>query len=203
MSFFEPVFSHFATVHKQPTDAIGSEVIYYENNSKLDGQIVGYLADVGQGKHVIKLENDQRIQVSLKSARDKGQVVVIEKRCTLNNIQYPKNYLYLYLSKESPRYKCWKPTYYNDPARKPMKDRDKLEFNGSEKSIRRDWAFQQKFGYAKCKYHEWNGFLRLMIGAGYELSDGTIIGVKDVICTRGSQVVQYFNILQFGLVHFK
>lgn len=143
------------------------------------------------------MEDHRQIEIALKGAITAKQILIIDKTYTINNIQYIKNYLLLYISTNSPRYKCWKPAYYNDPLRVPMKDRDRIHFSGGFKSIRRDWMLQQKFAYGNCTNDGWTGFLRMMIGAGYQLDDDKLIVVVDVQCTRGSQLIKYIYLFQF------
>ena len=193
--FVECVVSQFIyhQSHTQTEESIGMEVIYFENNQMKTGKIIEYDPTISKGKHTIQLKDSTKRIVSLKSAVKKKQVVLIEKkRYTLRNIQYIKNYLLLYLSSDSLRKKCWKPTSFNQSVKE--KKKDKFEYHSTLKSSRPDWMLQQKFAYADCKNGDWNGFLRMMIGACYELVDDKLICVTDVICTRGSQLIHYIEV---------
>lgn len=163
----------------------------------MTGKIEKYKLIKTLGKHTIKLQTGQQVELSLKAAIDRNQVVIIEKECELNNIQYINNYLLLYLSSKSPRNKCWKPTAYNDAkngSKIPYHKRDSIQFNGTLRSSRPDWMLEQRFAYGDCVNDDWKGFLRMMIGGCYELNDDRWICVKDVVCTRGTQIIFYFQI---------
>ena len=187
----------------QARDCVEKDVIYFENNNEYKGKIIKYSKKRKLVKHVIKLANDEKISLSLKAAVERNQVVIIEKEYELTNIQYINNYLPLYLSSESPRNKCWKPTVYNDTTtgtKMPYYKRDPMQFHGTERSTRPDWMLQQKFAYGDCVNDEWQGFLRMMIGGCYELNDNHFICVKDVVCTRGTQIIFYFYIHKLSVL---
>ena len=175
-------------------------MIYFDDNIEYKGTIDKYKLINKLGKHTIKLQNGKEVELSLKAAIERNQIVIIEKECQLNNILYINNYLPLYLSSKSPRNKCWKPTVYNDAkngSKIPYYKRDSIQFNGTERSTRPDWMLEQKFAYGDCVNDEWKGFLKMMIGGCYELNDDRWICVKDVVCTRGTQIVFYFEIHKF------
>ena len=155
------------------------------------------------GKHVIQLDDTlEEVKIALKQAVDAKQVILIKDEVVLKNIIHINNYLQLYLSSESPRNKCWKPTYYNDDDSNVFYDkRDKVEFQGTARSIRTDWMLQQKFAHVDCKNDEFNGFLRMMIGGCYELNNNKLIGVRDVIITRGTQFIHYFEIYELNILN--
>ena len=178
------------------------KVIYFENNRILNGKIIKYNPKISKGKHTIQLDEDSTERVlSLKSAVKRKQVVLIEpNRYTLKNIVYIKNYLLLYLSSQSLRRKCWKPTTRNKSSTKFSK-RNKFEYHGTHKSLRSDWMLQQKFAFAECIQGEFNGFLRMMVGGCYELVDGQLICVTDVIYTQGSQLIHYIEIYKFCYIY--
>ena len=181
------------------------KVIYFGKNTMENGKIIEYDSTIGKGKHVIQLDEDltERL-VSLKSAVKRKQVVLIEpNRYTLKNIIYIKNYLLLYLSSQSLRRKCWKPTSRNQPTAtfNEFSKRDKFEYHSTHKSLRSDWMLQQKFAFAEYITGDFKGFLKMMVGGCYELVDGQLICVTDVICTQGSQLIHYIEIYKFCYIY--
>lgn len=178
------------------------KVIYFEKNGMKNGKIIKYDPTISKGKHTIQLDEDSTERVvSLKTAVKRKRVVLIEpNRYTLKNIVYIKNYLLLYLSSQSLRRKCWKPTSRNQSTTKFSK-RNKFEYHGTHKSLRSDWMLQQKFAFAECIQGEFNGFLRMMVGGCYELVDGQLICVTDVIYTQGSQLIHYIEIYKFCYIY--
>ena len=176
------------------------DVIFFQHNKINNGKIIKYNRDIGKGKHTIKLEDEDSTErlVSLKSAVKRKQVVLLEPEpYTLKNIQYIQNYLVLYLSSQSPRRKCWKATSFNQSlsaTRTRRSQRNIYEYHSTQKSSRPDWMLQQKFAFADLIQGDFKGFLKMMVGGCYELDDGQLICVTDVICTRGSQLIHYIEI---------
>ena len=131
------------------------------------------------------------------------QLILIDSEYKLENIICPKHYLPLWLGKKSLRSKFWKPTQWNDKTQPPHKCKDILEYQASVKCTRIDSMLKQKYAYGICDDDEGNvRFMKLMIGVGYELENGTKFVVSDVKMSKESQIVQYFMVLEFSLHSF-
>ena len=196
------IIDHYST--SQKNECIGLDVLCYDKNKLRDGKIVDFYMSKNatvRGQHIIEFKDDKsRILISLKTAVSDKKAFIISGERTLKNIQHINNYLPLYLSSESPRNKCWKPTYYNDNESKILyNQRDKLEFQGTYRSIRTDWILEQKFAHADCKNGEFEGYIRMMIGSCYQLyNNNKIICVTDVKSSRGTQFISYIEVYQFS-----
>lgn len=190
----------------QPHSLIGTKVMYYRDNRGITGTITGFDSRLVHGKHVIQLDEETEgdgagdsIKVSLKSRITEGQIVMFQdKKYKLENIMYLKNYLKLWLTNS--RRSGWKPVYFNDPDKIPMSDRDPVQFSGTERSIRRDWMLKQKYAHADLEQNGYVGFMDLVIGAGYEETNGGLFIVKDVIYTQGSQLIVYYRLWEFSFL---
>lgn len=181
-------------------------MIWNDKNKARDGRIVGYNSN--NHKHIIEIaaENDsertEKLEISLKSRQKEKQLIIIESHYKLNNIIFPQNYLKLYLSKHGARADSgvWKPILVNDPNKTERKDKDYAEYHATWKSFRRDMMLRQKVAYAQKDTGEFKGFLKLMIGASYQLQNDKLIVVRDVVCTRGTQHIKYYYLWRFVLL---
>lgn len=176
---------------------IGFKIIYFHENLARTGIITDY--DQNTKKHQIKLHEEDdlaeiKIWIPLKSRYNSKQLIIIKNEVKLENIMNPLEYLKLYLSPESPRSTAWKPIHCNDRS---IKDKDPLEYHASPKSYRWDWRLNQKFAYAQKVENV--GFLRMMVGVCYELENGSLIWVKDVINSNGTQLIKYCKVLKFRI----
>ena len=180
--------------------AVGAEVIYYENNTKVVGKITQFTSNGGfnRGKHLIKFP-DFSLTVSLKSMVKSKQLILVDSQYQLENIMYPQNYLYLWLSTKSPRHRFWKPTQWNDPTKTPNNCEDLLEFQATARSTRIDSMLKQRHSYSEIEKDGKLRFLKLMVGAAYELQNETKIVVTDITLSRDSQMIHYFHVLEFSI----
>ena len=94
----------------------------------------------------------------------------------------------------------WRPISFNDEENKyNEQNRDRLDYHSTQRSFRWDWKLQQKFAYVKVDSDDEIGYWKMAIGAVYERKDGSLICVKDVINTGGSQLIKYFSVLKFSI----
>lgn len=169
--------------------AIGCEIIYYEDNTVHTGFITNF-----DGKdHEITLDNKRIIKVPLKTSFDKKQLQIVSGRYTIDNLVYPEEYLKLYIRNNTKRADAFIPTKYNDHDRKHNDNKDPLQYRSTKHGKKIDWILNRKYAYCK----RGDGYWRIVPGMCYEMVDGSLVCVSNIVSFRNTQMVKYFKILKF------